>query len=414
MDLSPPASCSVSRLRSIQWAGLTLGVHLCLATATVRAEPSELIIDDRFPGGNIVVERIEGDQVDLRPDLRDTQGWWFYWNFRVRGAQGRTLNFHFVDRNPIGVRGPAISKDQGRSWAWMGAQRVQDASFTYSFGTDDNEIRFCFAMPYLESDLHRFLAEHEDHPHLSVQQLCQTRQERSVELVLVGDPERAPRYRIFLAARHHACESMASYTLEGFLAAALADSDNGRWFREHAHLLAVPFVDKDGVQQGDQGKNRKPHDHNRDYRDPSIYPSIAAIRTRLPAWSRGRLDVALDLHCPWIRGPHNEVIYMVGSADPVIWQRQETFGAILQRVQRGPLKYRAADNLPFGKAWNTQANYGEGVSFGRWASQLDGIRLASTFEIPYANAAGTPVDADSARAFGHDLLRAVREFVSNP
>ena len=34
-----------------------------------------------------------------------------------------------------------------------------------------------------------------------------------------------------------------------------------------------------------------------------------------------------------------------------------------------------------------------------WATQIEGIRLATSFEIPYANAAGRPVDADSARAF---------------
>ena len=372
----------------------------------------QLVIDDQFPGGNIMVERIEGDQVDLRPDLRDTQGWWFYWNFRVRGAQGRTLTFRFADRSPIGVRGPAVSTDRGRTWAWMGADCVKNASFQYSFTADDDEVRFCFAMPYQEEDLQRFLTHYQDNRYLSVQQLCVSRGGRSVERLHVGDPEREPKHRIFIAARHHACESMASYALEGFIAAALADTDDGRWFRENVHLLAVPFVDKDGVEQGDQGKNRKPHDHNRDYRGESIYPSVAAIREFVPAWSRGRLDAAFDLHCPWIRGPHNEVIYMVGNADPVMWQRQVKFGTILEQVQEGPLKYRAADNLPYGQAWNTDANYSQGMSCGRWTSQLDGIGLATTFEIPYANAAGGVVDADSARAFGRDLLRAVREFLS--
>ncbi len=414
MNSTHPRRYNESLLRTIRLAGLIFLVKCLFAMATHHAEANELVIDDRFPGGNIVVERIEGDRVDLRPDLRDTQGWWFYWNFRVRGAEGRTLTFRFVDRNPIGVRGPAVSLDQGLSWTWMGADRVRDASFTYTFDDDDHEVRFCFTMPYVEADLHRFLADHEGHPHLSVRELCRTRNGRSVELLKVGDPDRDPRHRIFFAARHHACESMASFTLEGVIAAALADTDDGRWFREHANLLAVPFVDKDGVEQGDQGKNRKPHDHNRDYRGESIYPSVAAIRTLLQDWSRDGLDVAFDLHCPWIRGPHNETIYMVGSADPVMWQRQQEFGAILQRVQRGPLEYRASDNLPFGKAWNTAANYGDGVSFGRWASQLEGIGLASTFEIPYANAAGATVDADSARAFGHDLLRAIRKYVSSP
>ena len=41
--------------------------------------PDTLSIDSSFPGGNIVVDRIEGDQVYLQQDLRDTEGYWFYW-----------------------------------------------------------------------------------------------------------------------------------------------------------------------------------------------------------------------------------------------------------------------------------------------------------------------------------------------
>jgi hypothetical protein len=51
----------------------------------------EIHIHHDFPGGNIVVEEITGDIITLRPDLRDTEGHWFYWYFEVNGAQGRTL-----------------------------------------------------------------------------------------------------------------------------------------------------------------------------------------------------------------------------------------------------------------------------------------------------------------------------------
>jgi hypothetical protein len=204
---------------------------------------------------------------------------------------------------------------------------------------------------------------------------------------------------------------MASYVLEGFLAAALDDTKDGRWFRDNVEVLAIPFVDKDGVEAGDPGKNRKPYDHNRDYKGESIYPSVAAIRSLVPFWSRGRLSVAIDLHCPWIRGPHNEVLYMVGQPDPAMWQRQVAFGKVLEEVQRGPLKYRTLDNLPFGQAWNTGKTYGSRMSCSMWAAKLQGIGLATSFEVPYANAAGRPVDADNARAFGHDLMRAVRLYL---
>ena len=397
-------------------AALVLVVALCCLTmlrdGVARTEAEDLQIDANYPGGNIIVDRIEGDQVSLRQDLRDTKGWWFYWNFRVRGAVGRTLTFRFEGQSPIGVRGPAVSTDGGQRWSWLGADCVRGASFTHRFDADADEVRFSFAIPYLESDLKRFLAEYQDNRCLSVETLCKSRKGRTVERLQVVDPDCEPSYRILLTARHHACESMANYAMEGFISTVLDDTDTGRWFRQHAAVMAIPFVDKDGVQDGDQGKNRKPHDHNRDYKGESIYPSVAAIRALVPKWSRGGLDVALDLHCPWIRGTHNEVIYMVGRPAPEAWQRQVAFGEILERVQTGPLKYRASDNLPFGTAWNKGANYGDHMSCSMWTASLDGIGLATGFEIPYANAAGGVVDADSARAFGRDLARAVQVYLT--
>ena len=80
-------------------------------------------VDADFPGGNVIVERIDGDNIHVRPDLRDTVGDWFYWNFRVRGAAGRTITVHFTKGNPIGVRGPAVSIDGGKSWSGSGPTR---------------------------------------------------------------------------------------------------------------------------------------------------------------------------------------------------------------------------------------------------------------------------------------------------
>ena len=61
-------------------------------------------IDSDFPGGNIVVERIEGDTLVLCPDMRDTAGSWFYWAFRIRGAAGRRLVVRFSAHTPVGAK----------------------------------------------------------------------------------------------------------------------------------------------------------------------------------------------------------------------------------------------------------------------------------------------------------------------
>ncbi|MCA9158780.1 MAG: hypothetical protein KDA72_10660, partial [Planctomycetales bacterium] len=54
-------------------------------------------VDCDFPGGNIVVDRLEGDHIYVHQDLRDTDRDWFYWYFRVKGAAGRTITVHFTD-----------------------------------------------------------------------------------------------------------------------------------------------------------------------------------------------------------------------------------------------------------------------------------------------------------------------------
>jgi len=205
---------------------------------------------------------------------------------------------------------------------------------------------------------------------------------------------------------------MASYALEGILESALADDDLGRWFRDHAEILAVPFVDTDGVADGDQGKNRRPRDHNRDYAGEPIYPETAAIRRTVPAWSDGKLHLTLDLHCPWIRGvEYNERIYIVGSPDPETWREQQRFGRMLEAANSGPLPYRAEDNLPYGEAWNIGTNEDGGMSCSRWAAGLDGVRLAASIELPYAVARETEVNQTTARAFGRDLAAAIRSYL---
>ncbi len=392
--------------------------HLCIALVVygvwgLSAVGSESFsIDADFPGGNILVERIDGDTVYLSPDLRDTEGWWFYWNFKIADVPvGKTLTFDFGTPNPIGVRGPAVSADGGVSWSWLGAEHGVESAFTYAFHDATSQAWFAFAVPYVKSDLRAFLKAHRASVALEVDRLCTSAGGREVELLRAGCLTGSPRHRVLLTARHHACESMASFVLEGLLDAVLADDLVGAWFQDNVEALAVPFMDKDGVEQGDQGKNRRPRDHNRDYVGESVHPEVAALRALAPEWSDGLLRIALDLHCPHIRGNYNEHIYIVGSADAAVWESQQTFGALLEEVNEGPLPYHASDNLPHGEAWNTASNYDGGLSFGRWAEGIPGIWLSGTIEIPYANVRGAPVTAESARAFGRSLAGAIKKYL---
>jgi hypothetical protein len=269
-------------------------------------------------------------------------------------------------------------------------------------------------MPYQLSDWQRFTDSLPLSATVASDTLCTTRDGRPVPTLTLRSTTAPPAHRVAVTCRHHCCEMMADYVLEGLARWALtADEPAADWLRRHVELLLIPFVDLDGVERGDQGKGRRPHDHGRDYQRRSRYPATRAIRRLLPAWGHGRLRVGIDLHCPHISGPCNEVIYLVGlpEAGPALEQRR--FSALLETARRGPLPFSAPDFLAFGAAWNTAQNYRDGISFARWVAQIPGVALATTIEIPYADASGAEVNQETARAFGADLARALANYLDS-
>lgn len=381
--------------------------------SATRPSTSPLSIDADFPSGNIIVDRVDGDDVFLRQDLRDTSGWWFYWSFRVSQAAGRTLRFHFTNKNVLGPQGPAYSLDRGAAWSWLGSKRSNTEQtppkdgFLFRFPTDAAEVRFCFAVPYVESDLRQFLDRRQQSSALKTGILCRTAKGRPAEVLYLGRLDGQGQYHLAFTCRHHACESVASYVLEGLMDSVLGEDATGRWFREHAASAVIPFVDKDGVEGGDQGKNRKPHDHNRDYAGGSIYPTVAAIKRLLPEWSNGRLDMAIDLHCPSI---NDSEVQFIGGPDQNIWRRTLKLSRYLESCQGGPLRHDASRNMPFGTGWNTGSGL-KSASFAGWASQLPNIRIATSIEMPYSQVGRTPVSCDAARTLGRDLARAIKAYL---
>lgn len=365
-----------------------------------------LAIDADLPAGNVLVERIDGDAIFLRPDLRDTAGDWFYWCFRVAGAQGRTLTFRFTRENCFTARGPAVSLDNGVTWRYLGNTSDQPNAFAYTFTTAQSAAMFSMGMPYHQGHWDSFTDSIAHHPRITLAPLCRTRKGRTAEMLVIGAA--SPRFRILLTARHHACEMMASYVLEGLLRAVLSSDDVTPWFANEAAILAIPFVDKDGVEDGDQGKNRQPRDHNRDYDGQSAHLETAAIRQLVPSWLPQIPLIALDLHCPWIANARNEVVYQTGAKDPAHWAEQQRLSRCLAQSITGPIPYSPDNDLPFGQEWNIEANFRAGLSFPDWARTLPNAQLATIFEIPYALASGHEVNQTTARQLGGDLAAALR------
>lgn len=373
-------------------------------------------IDCNFPGGNIVVDEINGDEIKLHQDLRDTTTAWFYWYFKITGAAGRNLRFTFTETPAIGARGPAVSTDAGVSWHWIGKESVDGNSFKYTFPSDAQDTYFSFGMPYLESNWNRFAHSIENNPLVKQQTLCTTNKNRTAELLRILSSKPNPKYTMIFTCRHHCCEMMASYALEGMIKWLVADnSAEAAWLRENTSSYIVPFVDKDGVENGDQGKNRKPRDHNRDYVGESIYAETSALRKLIPEWTDGKPFFAMDIHCPYIAGPTAEDIYLVGSKHPLIASGQQRLSAILEAICSGPIPFKKDNFLAYGTNWNVPSSTAGGRTFAAWTATLPNMLLATSMELPYANASNAEVNQTSALLFGRDAGKAISRYLQeNP
>jgi hypothetical protein len=368
-------------------------------------------VDCDFPGGNIIVEAIDGADIRVHQDLRTTHSDWFYWYFRVRPNGHRELSVTFTTSEAVGVRGPAISLDAGRTWRWMGTDAADTHHFRAELPEGAEEVRFSFGMPYVLDDLDEFLARHPDDERFSTGRLTTSEHGRDVQLWRAGRIDGGADHRVLLTCRHHCCEMMASYALEGLVDTILGDSEVGSWLREHVAFDIVPMVDVDGVEEGDQGKMRSPHDHNQDYAEHvQRYAPVRAIRELVLDPSRGPIAFAMDMHCPAISGPDHESIYFVGTPNAANWDAMVAVSQLLQDGGEGPLRFSTSNNMPHGVAWNV-VDDPDLLTFARFMDTVPDAGPHATLELPYANASGGEVTAESARAFGHDLARMIRDFL---
>ena len=366
-------------------------------------------ITSDFSGGNIVVNRISGDSVWLKPDLSFTEGEWFYWYFKISGISEKTITFKFDQNNVFPKYGPAYSLNNDNTWKWYGENRTTNNSFTFSFSEQDTIAFFSMAFPYTENNLNEFLVNLKNKELLKINTLCFSPENRVIEKITIPSLNPEPKFKVLITARHHACEMMASYVLEGIIKSLLNDK-NLQSLRNDTEFLIIPFMDKDGVENGEQGKNRIPRDHNRDYGENPVHHSTTALKQLVSEWSQGKLKVALDIHCPWIHGKNNEDIYIVGSSDKQIEQNQILFSQLLEKNSSGEVKSYHKNFLPFGESWNTGANYSQGISFSKWAGGIARISISTTIEYPYSNISGIMVSKDNSRAFGETISFSIHDY----
>ncbi|NQX63367.1 hypothetical protein [Paenibacillus qinlingensis] len=358
-------------------------------------------IRSNYPGGNIKVVSLD-EVVRLEQDIRDSY-WWFYWNFCIRCEEEREIVFEFMHGEVVGPWGPAYSLD-GMNWTWLGEQSVMNSkSFVYRFDSNNPEVYFAFSLPYQLQHFETFYEKWKDYAVVHRDTLCLSEQKREVPLLLIGNKD-APQH-IFFSSRHHACESTVNYVLEGLLELYLEEHARSE-FLDQFCIHYVPFVDIDGVENGDQGKGRMPLDHNRDYIEHSTYAATPAMMRYV---STLQPVVGIDFHCPHKWGERNDHVFFVKTGTEAD-RRIERLGRLLHDLTQGiasnrEIPYDPANDIEMGEEWNEP--------FPNCSSFMiqHSVPLAVSMEIPYFGLVPMQYTADSLRRLGRCLGQALQIYL---
>jgi len=356
-----------------------------------------------FAGGNGIVQSLPDGRFLIEAEQRGGKIDWFYWCVEFFNIETSSLRIVVKRPEHLSSLGPAFQVNGGE-WSWLGVTSPDQAEFEIKIETGVDTVKLASVIPYTSANLRAWLngyLEREDT--VQEEELCSSSEGRAVPLLRVRARGDTAPIRVLATCRHHACEASANWVLEGMLDYSIRQQSHG------VALDCVPFVDLDGVENGDQGKGRNPHDHNRDYGHDGIYAETKAIQQWLS--DSDCYDAVIDLHSPWIRESHNECAHIVLPEPGVLADRINRFSELLEGKSRGDvIAFRHSDNLLFGERWNKVIPK-EGSTFIGYVRQNDISELALTMEIPYSVNHGVKLQIPDYRKLGYNVMECVFIFL---
>ncbi|MBR3941716.1 MAG: hypothetical protein IKJ55_00025, partial [Clostridia bacterium] len=357
----------------------------------------DVTIDEDFSGGNILVDGMKQNIIYVRPDLSDTSTDWFYWNFKATSETDRTVTFKIDGNYIISASGVAFSYDD-ENWSYLSESAYKN-EFTFNLKAGET-VHFSCTIPYVYSDLTAFLdvckTQYADK--VTIPTLCLSEQGREVPMLTLGNSE-SDKY-VVLTSRHHCCEATPSFLLEG-LVHYLATDANEDLLNQYQFCI-VPMMDVDGVENGDQGKQRIPHDHNRDY-DEQIYNSVKSL---VEFTEDKTISAFMDFHCPGLQTPEVYFYYDSTKDETPLTMFRESLKSI---IADDP----AEDKILYTGTTDYNDPYFTSCSRG-YFFLTKGAPLSTTLEFPYTGRVGDEYTPERMRHFGENVGKAFESYLLNP
>ncbi len=275
--------------------------------------------------------------------------------------------------------------------------------FSHAGGAEAVAAAFCY--PYAPPDLDATLADA-----ASPWERCSigvTHEGRPVTRLRLAGERGGERPGLYLMARQHSGETPGSWGLDGILRHLASDADEARELREALDVWVCPFVDLDGVVNGDYGKDALPWDYNRAWERLPMRASVHAIQRDLMRFRKHTQPrLVIDLHGPGHSTP-GVYVQLPRSERPEA-QRQGglEFGADLAALFPELAAASLTRETTYASRWNKLS------TLGTWTWDFLEQTQCVTVEISYQRLTDEPLTPDGYHEIGRRVLRAAHAWLS--
>lgn len=267
-----------------------------------------LHINSQFDSGNISIQSIEIDtngdyDVKLSIDLDNHSEFLQWFHFEASGLSGKRTHFSIENAGnttyPDGWKDfNVVCSDNLQDWYRLPSE-FNGQSLRWTVEPGSNIMRFAYFAPYSLERQAEFLAAVGDQAGVSYENLGQTLDGRQLPYLIIDkhpDDEPEAQHPVWVVARQHPGESMASWWIEGWLDRLLDEDDaTSRALRRKAIIHVMPNMNPDGSFRGHLRTNAAGANLNREWAAPSMEtsPEVYVTRNRM---DKTGVHLALDIH----------------------------------------------------------------------------------------------------------------------
>lgn len=368
-------------------------------------------ISAEFDGGNIECLACD-DPADIRlairPDGQADFRQWFH--FRLTGARGRDCTLHLTNAGATSYPGGwdgyrAVASYDRRDWFRVDTSYA-DGVLTIRHVPQADQVYFAYFAPYSRERHADFVAECAARPGATLEVLGTTLDGQDLDYLRIGKAA-TDKPDLWVIARQHPGETMASWWMEGFLRRLLDPADPvARTLRAKATFHVVPNMNPDGSRRGHLRTNAAGADLNREWGVATMERSPEVFLVRQAMRDRG-IDFCLDVHGDEVLA-YNFLVTAFGIPSLTERQRQLHLDYAEALVRASP-DFQTAKGYPPsapGKANLALCSNYLAETFGCLAMTLE-QPFKDTIDTPDAHAGWSPERADRLGRANLDAMLAV-------